>query len=158
MCLFTCQKCKTTINQRETGTHVCETPTSDRLRDDNVALLAELLDAENRAGATYERLGDDPRPHLPHSQGAVMTDAFTTTDEALAEQIARALALENGYDPDHSCDEWAVDAYRGDAAAVLPIIRKAQADAWQAGVNFALPRAETTHFARHNPHRTEEDA
>lgn len=56
MCLFTCQKCKTTINQRETGTHVCETPTSDRLRDDNVALLVELLDAENRAGATDERL------------------------------------------------------------------------------------------------------
>ncbi|MGP5098371.1 hypothetical protein ACTXJ1_10165 [Brachybacterium alimentarium] len=78
MCLFTCQKCKTTINQRETGTHVCE------VRADEVA-----------------------------------TDYI--------------------------------------AATVLPIIRKAQADAWQAGVNFALPRAETTHFARHNPHRTEEN-
>ena len=27
-----------------------------------------------------------------------MTDAFTTTDEALTEQIARALATEEGYE------------------------------------------------------------
>ena len=77
MCLFTCQKCKTTINQRETTNHECE-----------------------------PRADDAPTDYI--------------------------------------------------AAAVLPIIRKAQADAWQAGVNFALPRAETTHFARHNPHRTKE--
>ena len=78
-----------------------------------------------------------------------MTDAFTTTARA---EAARA----NGAtDWDRDCfvsgAEWARDHLAAE-------IRKAQADAWQAGVNFALPRAETTHFARHNPHRTEEDA
>lgn len=41
MCLFTCQKCKSTINQRETGTHVCE------VRADEVATDAEVLAALN---------------------------------------------------------------------------------------------------------------
>ncbi|MGP5199972.1 hypothetical protein ACTXKN_12525 [Brachybacterium alimentarium] len=90
-----------------------------------------------------------------------MTDAFTTTDEALIEQIARATC---GSPSDYEWRTWGEDdpglrvltlQY---AARLLPTVRKAQADAWQAGVNFALPRAETTHFARHNPHRTEEDA
>ncbi|MGO1349697.1 MAG: hypothetical protein ACTMIL_12735 [Brevibacterium aurantiacum] len=84
-----------------------------------------------------------------------------TTDEALTEQIARAQV---GSPSDYEWRTWGEDSPRlrsitlQYAARLLPIIRKAQADAWQAGVNFALPRAETTHFARHNPHRTEEDA
>src|SRR5699024_9715767 len=43
------------------------------------------------------------------------------------------------------------------AAAVLPIVavevRKAKAGAWQEGVNFALPNAETTWYPQHNPYR-----
>ena len=46
------------------------------------------------------------------------------------------------------------------AAAVLPIVaeevRKAKAEAWQEGVNFALPNAETTWYPQHNPYRTTE--
>ena len=88
-----------------------------------------------------------------------MTDAFTTTDEALTEQIARALALENGAtDPDHSCDEWAVDAYRGDAAAPSRLSARHKPTRGRRALSLGSPVPETTHFARHNPHRTEEDA
>lgn len=72
---------------------------------------------------------------------------MTTDDKTMIEQIETALQQAT-FDGADRTEEY--------AAAVLPIIRKAQADAWQAGVNFALPRAETTHFARHNPYRTKE--
>lgn len=36
MCLFTCQKCKTTINQRETTNHECE-PRADDAPTDYIA-------------------------------------------------------------------------------------------------------------------------
>ena len=43
------------------------------------------------------------------------------------------------------------------AAAVLPIVaaeaQAAKAEAWQEGVNFALPNAETTWYPQHNPYR-----
>ena len=46
------------------------------------------------------------------------------------------------------------------AAAVLPIVaeevRKAKAEAWQEGVNFALPSKETYWISKHNPHRATE--
>src|SRR5699024_3415390 len=32
-------------------------------------------------------------------------------------------------------------------------VRKAKAEAWQEGVNFALPNAETTWYPQHNPYR-----
>lgn len=74
---------------------------------------------------------------------------MTTTDtDALTERIARALrqATENG-----------ADRTEDYAAAVLPIVadevRKAKAGAWQEGVNFALPNAETTWYPQHNPYR-----
>lgn len=45
-------------------------------------------------------------------------------------------------------------------AAILPIIaaemQAAKAEAWQEGVNFALPNAETTWYPQHNPYRTTE--
>ena len=49
---------------------------------------------------------------------------MTTTDtDALAERIARALAIEDGYDPEDPCNDWAMDSCRTEAtAAVLPIV------------------------------------
>ena len=45
-------------------------------------------------------------------------------------------------------------------AAILPIIaaemQAAKAEAWQEGVNFALPNAETTWYPPPNPDRTTE--
>ena len=77
---------------------------------------------------------------------------MTTTDtDALTERIARALrqATDNG-----------ADRTEGYAAAVLPIVaeevRKAKAEAWQEGVNFALPSKETYWISKHNPHRATE--
>ena len=87
---------------------------------------------------------------------------MTTTDtDALTERIARALAIEDGYDPEDPCNGWAMDSCRTEAtAAVLPIVaeevRKAKAEAWQEGVNFALPNAETTWYPQHNPYRATE--
>ena len=47
--------------------------------------------------------------------------------------------------------------YCNSAAAVLPLIdaevRAAKIEAWQEGVNFALPNAETTWYPQHNPYR-----
>ena len=46
------------------------------------------------------------------------------------------------------------------SAAVLPIVeaevRKAKAEAWQEGANFALPGKETYWISKHNPHRATE--
>ena len=54
------------------------------------------------------------------------------TDD-LTERIARALARQDGYDPDDHCDEWIMYGMRESAAAVLPIVeaevRKAKAEA-----------------------------
>ena len=45
-------------------------------------------------------------------------------------------------------------------AAVLPIVaeevRKAKVEAWQEGVNFALPGKETYWISKRNPHRATE--
>lgn len=53
--------------------------------------------------------------------------------DALTERIARALARQDGYDPDKHCDEWIMYGMRESAAAVLPIIaaevRAAKAEA-----------------------------
>ena len=53
--------------------------------------------------------------------------------DALTERIARALARQDGYDPDKHCDEWVMDGMRESAAAVLPIVeaevRAAKAEA-----------------------------
>ena len=60
--------------------------------------------------------------------------------------------------------------YRGDLAAIgdpglvghtalVPIdaeVQAAKIKAWQEGVNFALPNAETTWYPQHNPYRTTE--
>lgn len=35
-------------------------------------------------------------------------------------------------------------------------VQAAKAEAWQEGVNFALPNAETTWYPQHNPYRTTE--
>lgn len=42
--------------------------------------------------------------------------------DALTERIARALARQDGYDPDKHCDQWVMDGMRESAAAVLPIV------------------------------------
>ena len=53
--------------------------------------------------------------------------------DALTERIARALARQDGYDPDKHCDEWIMYGMREFAAAVLPEVeaevRAAKADA-----------------------------
>src|SRR5699024_6598426 len=73
---------------------------------------------------------------------------MTTDTAALQERIEAALirATDDGAD---RTEEY--------AAAVLPIVaeevRKAKAEAWQEGVNFALPNAETTWYPQHNPYR-----
>lgn len=55
-----------------------------------------------------------------------------TDTDALTERIARALARQDGYDPDKHCDEWVMDEMRESAAAVLPEVeaevRKAKAE------------------------------
>ena len=88
---------------------------------------------------------------------------MTTTDtDALTERIARELFYTESPEERHR-DGW-LSAYSEDrylyrdlAAAVLPIVaeevRKAKAGAWQEGVNFALPNAETTWYPQHNPYR-----
>ena len=77
---------------------------------------------------------------------------MTTTDTtALQERIEAALirATDDGAD---RTEEY--------AAAVLPVIdaevQAAKAEAWQEGVNFALPNAETTWYPQHNPYRATE--
>ena len=53
--------------------------------------------------------------------------------DALTERIARALARQDGYDPDKHCDGWVMDGMRESAAAVMPIVeaevRAAKAEA-----------------------------
>lgn len=43
MCLFTCQKCKSTINQRETTNHECEPRADDAPTDAEVEAAARAL-------------------------------------------------------------------------------------------------------------------
>src|SRR5699024_9969325 len=86
---------------------------------------------------------------------------MTTTDtDALKERIARAIHLDDwqaGEADPRGANEYLTAWYRRNAAAVLPIVaeevRKAKAGAWQEGVNFALPNAETTWYPQHNPYR-----
>ena len=42
------------------------------------------------------------------------------------------------------------------AALVDAEVRAAKIEAWQEGVNFALPNAETTWYPQHNPYRVTE--
>ena len=57
---------------------------------------------------------------------------MTADDKTLTDEIARALATEEGYELPWEQERHA-GLYRERAAAVLPIIRKAQADAWDEG-------------------------
>ena len=88
---------------------------------------------------------------------------MTTTDEALTEQIARAM-----YEAEIE-DDWLYELneykepYLIFAAAVLPIIRKAQADAWDEGHRDTLAyvasgnlNGDEHHATPTNPYRTEE--
>lgn len=86
-----------------------------------------------------------------------------TTDEALTEQIARAYA-------ELTPEQWEAvhpglkrRAIR-DASVVLPIIRKAQAEAWDKGHRDTLAyiasgnlNGDEHHATPTNPHRTEGD-
>lgn len=58
---------------------------------------------------------------------------MTTDDKTLTEQIAGALAEVDGYGPTDMHVDWVMRYYGDFAVAVLPIIRKAQADAWDEG-------------------------
>ena len=84
---------------------------------------------------------------------------MTTTDtDALTERIARALAIEDGYDPEDPCNDWAMDSCRTEAtAAVLPIVaeevRKAKAEAWERGHVCGYSDAQdTARNITHGPH------
>ena len=61
------------------------------------------------------------------------------TDD-LTERIARALARQDGYDPDKHCDEWIMYGMRESAAAVLPIVeaevRAAKAEALRSAAEW----------------------
>ena len=60
--------------------------------------------------------------------------------DALTERIARALAKQDGYDPDKHCDEWIMYGMRESAAAVLPIVevevRAAKAEALREAARY----------------------
>ena len=96
---------------------------------------------------------------------------MTTDTTALQERIARVIYGEDpkwGYTQagDHHGVAWETlpepiqHDMLGMAADVLPIIaaevQAAKIKAWQEGVNFALPNAETTWYPQHNPYRTTE--
>ncbi|MGP5484404.1 hypothetical protein ACTXMZ_15620 [Brachybacterium alimentarium] len=68
---------------------------------------------------------------------------MTTDDKTLTEQIARALAAEEGYELPWEQERHA-GLYREQAAAVLPIIRKAERDA----AREALTTLAAEHQAR----------
>ena len=82
---------------------------------------------------------------------------MTTDTTALQERLVQAMREEDG-DVQHGPE--AHPGYYEYATAVLPIIaaevQAAKAEAWQEGVNFALPNAETTWYPQHNPYRTTE--
>lgn len=62
MCLFTCQKCKSTINQRETTNHECEpaedTHTAARLDAGARAMFIATMGGDTCAGDAW-----DEQPH-----------------------------------------------------------------------------------------------
>ena len=55
-----------------------------------------------------------------------------TTDD-LTERIARALARQDGYDPDDHCDEWIMDGMRESAAAVMSVVTPVLTDFYDEG-------------------------
>ena len=88
---------------------------------------------------------------------------MTTDTAALQERIEHALwGVTQAYDAeDGRGTEVGVHAPTHKVvAAVLPVIaaevQAAKIKAWQEGVNFALPNAETTWYPQHNPYRTTE--
>ena len=80
------------------------------------------------------------------------------TTDALTEKIEGSLwGLWRVYDaPAGGTDTFVHAPVHEVVAAVLPIVAeevaKAKAGAWQEGVNFALPNAETYWISKHNPH------
>src|SRR5699024_7249556 len=105
--------------------------------------------AEHRHGARPYRCLPNPSPVTRRREVLPMT---TTDTDALKERIAAALT--EHWRAKHTATGTPCS---GCAAAVLPIVaeevRKAKAEAWQEGVNFALPNAETTWYPQHNPYR-----
>ena len=76
---------------------------------------------------------------------------MTTDTDALQERLWDAIYASRSSSIDNEAPTIAI------VAAVLPIIdaevRAAKIEAWQEGVNFALPNAETTWYPQHNPYR-----
>src|SRR5699024_482987 len=63
--------------------------------------------AEHRHGARPYRRLPNPSPGTRCREVLPMT---TTDTDALTERIARALAIEDGYDPEDPCNDWAMDS------------------------------------------------
>ena len=76
---------------------------------------------------------------------------MTTNDDQYVpdEEQVRAWCREGVGDYPDVMDEW-LDRF------LARVRRDAKAEGWQAGVNFALPNAETTWYPQHNPYRVTE--
>lgn len=80
---------------------------------------------------------------------------MTTDPTALQERIARALAQQDGYDPDKHCDEWIMDGMRESAAAILPVLVEVYDEGYEDGQHDAhehRPWRKSTH-----PYRQEQN-
>ena len=91
---------------------------------------------------------------------------MTTNTTALQERIARILndggwTFEGIHEPGDydECEDcrFAVDPIAARIAQeVAAEVQAAKIEAWQEGVNFAIPNAETTWYPQHNPYRATE--
>ena len=75
---------------------------------------------------------------------------MTTEYEAITESEWKDLATT---EITHLTDEEKDYLPRAWDAWIARVRREAKAEAWQEGVNFALPNAETTWYPQHNPYR-----
>ena len=90
--------------------------------------------------ALQERIAEKMRESLTHKYGAGSDlEAPRATRDGMVSQMGGHI------DVPHLAEE-----VMGIVAAE---VRKAKAGAWQEGVNFALPNAETTWYPQHNPYR-----
>src|SRR5699024_6118795 len=89
--------------------------------------------------ALQERIAEKMRESLTHKYGAGSDlEAPRATRDGMVSQMGGHI------DVPHLAEEVMV--------VVAAEVRKAKAEAWQEGVNFALPNAETTWYPQHNPY------
>ena len=74
------------------------------------------------------------------------TDEYVPSDEQVRGRYCDGTYAQTG----HTTEGEDFDAW------LARVRRDAKAEGWQAGVNFALPNAETTWYPQHNPTRATE--